>query len=130
MASLTDIVQYDGVNTCRLYARLLTMAHEDGVKFKLDSGYRSVRQQWKLWLLYKSRKGPIAAFPGTSTHNKKSWKQGLDVNAIDGGTQRFRSWAAKHGIIFDLTVSGEAWHLNARADYTHRILAMWRKRHR
>jgi LAS superfamily LD-carboxypeptidase LdcB len=125
--SYKDIVQYKGKNTSRLYSRLMKVAEEDGVRFTFDSGYRSYAQQMKLWLLHKRypKRYPLAAFPGTSTHNKRGWKQGLDINATDGGCERFRKWAAKHGIIFRYTVAGESWHLNAQDDYTRKIQALW-----
>lgn len=125
MAKATDIMVFDGTNCSRVYTRMLTMAREDGVKFHLNSGFRSVKEQWRLYRLYKAGKGALAAFPGTSTHNKRGWKQGLDVNDTDGGRARLQAWAHRHGMAFDLTVKGESWHLNARADYTHRIYVMW-----
>lgn len=130
MAKPTDIVQYRGVNCSRVYARMLTMAHEDGVHFTLDSGFRSKRQQMKLWLLHKRypSRYPVAAFPGSSTHNKKGWKQGLDINSLDGGATRVQKWAAKHGMTFRHTVAREPWHLNAANDYTHKIYVMWHQR--
>lgn len=123
-----DIVQYYGKNIRRSYSRLLRMADEDHVRFHLDSAYRSIKEQWRLWRLYKAGKGPVAAFPGTSTHNRRSWKQGLDINALDGGTQRFIHWAKMHGMTFTLTVRGEAWHVNAAANYDHKIYTMWHAR--
>lgn len=120
-----DIIQFRGKNIRRAYARLLTLAEYQGVHFELDSAYRSIKEQWRLWWLYKSGKGPVAAFPGTSTHNKRTFKQGLDINAKDGGVTRFRNWAMKHSMYFDLTVQGEAWHVNARGNYDHLIYTMW-----
>jgi LAS superfamily LD-carboxypeptidase LdcB len=125
--SYKDIVQYRGKNCSRLYSRLMTLAEHDGVHFTLDSGYRSIREQWRLWNLHRKNpsKYALAAFPGTSTHNKRGWKQGLDINARDGGAERFRRWAARHGMIFRYTVPGEPWHLNAARDYTGKIQKMW-----
>jgi hypothetical protein len=132
--SYKDIVQYRGKNCSRLYARLMTVAEAQGVHFTFDSGYRSTRQQWKLWWLHKRypKRYPKAAFPGTSTHNKRGWKQGLDIASHDGGAERFRKWAAKRGIIFRYTVPGESWHLNAARDYTRKIQHLWivHERHR
>lgn len=125
--SYRDIVQYKGKNCSRLYARLMTIAADDGVRFTFDSGYRSYRQQLRLWWLHRRypNRYPPAAFPGSSTHNKKGWKQGLDIASSDGGCERFRKWAARHGIIFRYTVRGESWHLNAAHDYTRKIQALW-----
>lgn len=120
----TDILYFDGKKCSRIYTRMLGMAREDGVHFRLNSGYRSVAEQWKLWYAYKRGQGPIAAFPGSSTHNKRGYRQGLDINALDGGAERVRKWAAKHGITLNYTVPGESWHLNAATDYTHKIYTM------
>lgn len=112
----------------RGYSRLLRMADKDGVKFTLNSGYRSIRQQWVLWWRYKRGKGPLAAFPGSSTHNRRNWKQGLDIDATNGGAERFRRWALRRGIVFKYTVAGEPWHLNAVKNYDRKILQMARRR--
>ncbi len=122
--SSNDIIQYNGKNIRRGYGRLLTIA-DAHIHFQLNSAFRSLVEQWRLYRLYKAGKGPLAAFPGTSTHNKKSWKQGLDIRWDDGGCERFRKWAATHGMYFDLTVVGEKWHVNARQDYTNKINALW-----
>lgn len=115
-----SIVNYQGKKCSYCYAKLMTVASED-IHFRLNSGYRSVREQWRLYRLYKAGKGPIAAFPGTSTHNKRGYKQGLDIDATDGGAARFKKWCASHGIYFDYTVAGEPWHLNVRYDPNTKI---------
>lgn len=124
----SDIIDYKGVPCRRAYARALIMANEEGYTCHLDSGFRSVAKQWKLWWLYKAGKGALAAFPGTSTHNKRNYRQGLDINSLDNGTGRFQRWARKHGMTFNLTVRGEAWHLNAAENYDHHIYVLWHRR--
>lgn len=128
MVDASDIITYKGVQCRRAYVRALIMANEEGYHCHLDSGFRSVAKQWKLWFKYKAGKGPLAAFPGTSTHNKRTWQQGMDINSLDGGTGRFQNWARKHGMTFNLTVPGEAWHLNAAKNYDHTIYVLWHRR--
>lgn len=123
------IVKHDGAFTRLGYARLLTLAREAGIDVRLNSGYRSIKKQWQLWYAYKRGRGALAAFPGRSTHNRKDWRQGLDIDMFAGaGIANFRKWTARHGMHFDLTVRGEGWHVNARRNYDKHIIQMWEAR--
>ncbi len=126
--SNNDIVQHDRKNVRRAYARLLHMAGAAGINVRLNSGHRSIAEQWRLYRLYKQGKGPVAAFPGKSTHNKKDYRQGLDIDMYaQDGIKPFIRWCRGHNIYFDYTVPGEGWHINARRNYDSLINAMWRR---
>ena len=91
-----------------LKLRVELLLAEAGGKVTLNSAKRSYAEQLVLWLKYKAGKGPIAAFPGTSKHNKGEAVD-LAVNTNDPEAQRLRTQLAqKYGLI--RTVASEAWH--------------------
>lgn len=129
---MSVVSTFDGKNCSTVWVKLLSQARADGVSFHLNSGYRSVAEQWVLYNKYKAGKGPIAAYPGSSTHNKVGWQQGCDVGPTTQNTQAVINWAAKKGIHLSRTVPSEFWHLNASSDFSSKLnhtdhkLAVWR----
>jgi TP901 family phage tail tape measure protein len=75
-----------------------------GNKFKISSGYRSLAEQQKLYDLYLSGKGNLAAPPGSSYHNF-----GLAMDLSPNSTSDDRDIAARYGLRFPM--SFEPWHI-------------------
>jgi LAS superfamily LD-carboxypeptidase LdcB len=73
-----------------------------------DSAYRSYRRQVYYWALYKSGRGNLAAYPGTSNHG---WGKAVDLaapwmrQAINVRGARFR-WRKTEAF-------SEWWHINS-----------------
>lgn len=62
-----------------LLGRISFMAKSYGEKINITSGYRSYEEQARLYALYKSGKGNLAAEPGKSNH-EKSPAQAIDIS--------------------------------------------------
>ena len=103
---------FDGRQCSNPWRRILLAARADGVGFVLNSGYRSYAKQAALYALYRARRGPIAAKPGTSTHNMTGWRQGMDIGPSPAAVGALLRWMKRHGLRAALTVRGEWWHLN------------------
>lgn len=94
-----------------LYA-LAQVSRDLGIPLYVAEGTRSIRDQWKYWLLYKAGRGPLAAYPGTSNHThgdaadvrrtKTSWQ---NIGQIPNA----KTLMAKYGLC--LPVPGEPWHV-------------------
>lgn len=69
----------------------LTLAKEQGVHFHVSSGYRSIAEQWYLYL---HPEGYPVAYPGTSHHN--GWQYPDGAVDLDSGQQAFSDWLDKH----------------------------------
>ena len=69
-----------------------------------NGGARSAADQVRAWNLYQSGKGPLAARPGTSAHEKG---QAIDVNPHPNASEV--ALMRKFGL--GLTVKGEPWHI-------------------
>lgn len=82
----------------------------------INEGWRTHARQWELWNLYKSGRGNLAAYPGTSNHEggnaadcsffTSGTKSGNRINV--GADAKCRKIMKSLGIC--LPVSGENWH--------------------
>lgn len=101
----------------RVYRRTLLAAaraaRDCGVKFRVNSSYRSYREQAALYADYMNGDGNLAAKPGTSRHEKGN---ALDLSGPDGQpvgkTPRFKRQLQRRGFTF--AVPSEAWHVEHR----------------
>ncbi len=69
-----------------------------------NGGARSAADQVRAWNLYQAGKGPLAARPGTSAHEKG---RAIDVNPYPNGSEI----ALMRRFGLGLTVGGEPWHI-------------------
>lgn len=105
-----DVVEIDGkkvaAKTARAWQELKAAAARDGVRLKLNSGFRTHGEQQALYRAYQSGRGNLAAYPGTSNHQHG---QALD---IDVARQDAYDWMHAHapGLGWERTVSSEPWH--------------------
>lgn len=86
------------------FDRMVAAAAADGVSIEINDGYRSSEEQAVLYQLYKSGKGPIAAPPGQSLHNK-----GLAIDFYDrpGAWAWLKAHATDYGF---KNFDPEPWH--------------------
>lgn len=69
----------------------LWLARSQGVDFYVSSGYRSIAEQWYLYL---HPEGFPVAYPGSSHHNGYKWRDGaVDLSR---GAAAFAAWLRKH----------------------------------
>jgi len=99
-----------GVRTARAYERMEIAARRDGVNLAIVSGFRTMRQQRRLYRLYLEGRGNLAARPGYSNHQSGI---ALDLNTSSGGVYH---WLAHHAHHFGFrrTVPSERWHWEYR----------------
>jgi len=107
--SAVRYVIFDGKAVSYEQGLILTAARKDGVNFRLNSGRRSIPEQW---VLYRNQP-PVAAYPNDNAPHILTgrWWHALDIDAIQGGAERFRKWAASKGVTYTYSVRGEPWHL-------------------
>lgn len=95
---------------------VLTHARRMGVKFKLDSGRRTMKEQWVLvrqkgvWSPSNPH-GAARPFPWAPHIRVGLQAHAIDVNTTDGGESHLQRWLKKEGLHPRNTVPGEAWHL-------------------
>jgi hypothetical protein len=111
-------VDYYGKRVSRRWNRVLRAADRAGVRFHLDSGHRTIREQWALYNQNMISPGhpkpghPMTAYPlPTAPHIRTGLAaHALDINSQDGGETRFQNWINRHGVTWRNTVSSESWH--------------------
>lgn len=92
-----------------LKKRLAACARDLNEVWHINSGYRSIAEQRRLYNLYLAGKGNLAAKPGRSAHN---YGGAADVSAGGsnvGSTDRRRKKLKEYGLC--LPVRGEPWHV-------------------
>lgn len=83
------------------------------VRFRLNSGQRTMAEQRELYRLYKSGRGNLAAFPSPVAPHIRVGREdhAIDVDALDGGETRLQRWLEQQGARMSNPVRGEAWHM-------------------
>jgi hypothetical protein len=108
--------RFDGRKVSTSWDIVLTHARRMGVHFTLDSGRRTMAEQWRLvrekgvW----SPSNPHGAARPTpwAPHIRVGLQaHAIDVNSLDGGENRLQRWLAREGLHPRNTVPGESWHL-------------------
>lgn len=124
--------RFDSKKVSTSWDVVLTHARRMGVKFKLDSGRRTMAEQWGLWRNFRKNGHPTAAFPSPTAPHIRVGKQAhaIDVNSLDGGENRLQHFLQKEGLHPRNTVKGEPWHLTVGEQELRRYAAEIRKRQR
>jgi hypothetical protein len=92
----------------------LTHAQRMGVHFQLNSGRRTMAEQWFLW---RNRGKPgfakLVAFPTPNAPHIRVGRQAhsLDVDTHAGGETHLQRFLAKEGLHPVNDVAGEPWHI-------------------
>lgn len=131
------MAQFQGKRVSRTWKRVLSKAERDGVRFRLNSGRRTLAEQWYFWRIYKSRGWPVAAYPlPTAPHIRVGLpNHALDVDTRVGhGEDGLQRYLQRHGVRVGNPVSGEPWHMDADLRtllrFAHRIRRRQRRRAR
>ena len=74
-----------------------------GGRYWVNSGYRSIAEQWRLWNA-SDKTGKMVAYPGRSKHNF-----GIAADLAPGTTAAHRAYASRFGLYFPM--SYEPWHI-------------------
>lgn len=106
--------RFQGKRVSRAWRTVLTEADRH-IDFQLNSGRRTMREQWALWRAYRAGRGNLAAFPSPfAPHIRKGFpNHALDVDSWNDGENKLQRWLRRHGAPATNTVVGEAWHLEA-----------------
>lgn len=97
------------VTTARAFRAMQRAAAADGVRLRIESGFRTHARQAELYRAWRRGRGHLAARPGYSSHQAG---RALDLE-IDRTTLAWLSAnARRHG--FHRTVRGEPWHWEYR----------------
>lgn len=107
---------FQGKRVSKQWDVVLTEAAQH-VRFQLNSGQRTLAEQWRLYRLYRSGRGNLAAFPNPNAPHIRTGRpnHALDVNSLDGGETRLQNWLRARGARANNTVRGESWHLEVPA---------------
>jgi hypothetical protein len=105
--------RFDGHKVSTSWDLVLTHARRMGVHFKLDSGRRTMAEQWVLWRNFRKYGKPAAAFPNPAAPHIRVGRQAhaIDVNSLDGGENRLQRFLEREGLRPTNPVRGEAWHM-------------------
>lgn len=92
---------------------VLSAAAADGVYFILNSGHRTMDEQWYLYNGYRAGKPGfnLAAYPSETAPHIRVGRQdhALDIN--DNTVATLRGWLSSHGVRTHMNVPGETWHM-------------------
>lgn len=113
---------FDGKRVSEPWYALLVACRRDGVSFRLNSGRRTLAEQWRLYRLWRAGRGARAAYPNPRAPHIRvgSDYHAVDIDAVHGGAERVRRWAARKGIVLRYTARGEPWHLEGFG-FKHRV---------
>lgn len=120
---------YYGKRLSKPWNTILRRADKVGVKFRLNSGRRTMAEQWRLYRLYRAGRGNLAAFPSPTAPHIRVGRvdHAIDVDSLDGGETRLQNWLRKHGVRVTNPVRGESWHMEAPASDLRRFAKQIRK---
>lgn len=117
---------FQGQKVSRTWWRVLSAAQAAGIDFRVNDGRRSMADQWRLYRLWQSGQGNLAAFPNPNAPH--IWvgrpNHALDIDQFVGdGEQALQNWLQRHGVDAVNNVAGEGWHIYAPA---HQLLRLAR----
>lgn len=118
-------LRFDGRRVSREWDVVLTAARKAGTGFQLNSGRRTMNEQWALYRAYRNGTGNLAAVPSPNAPHIRVGRidHALDINSLDGGETRLQQWLEKQGGHPTNPVRGESWHLEMPAADLRRLAA-------
>lgn len=121
---------YNGKRVSGEWQVILEEARDQGVRFTLNSGNRTIAEQKRLRAAYLRRLAggpwaPLAAVPSCSAPHIRCNRidHAIDVDALDGGAGRLAAWLRRQGVNPRFTVPGEPWHIELTAAELRRLSA-------
>lgn len=123
--------RFDGRKVSTDWDTVLTHARRMGVSFHLNSGRRTMAEQWGLWRQFKAVGRPVAAFPSPTAPHIRVGRQAHALDVQTPGETNLQRFLQREGLHPRNTVRGEPWHLEVgerelRA-YARRVRARQRK---
>ena len=115
----------DGAPVSKPWHVVLTHYRRMGGNFHVNSGRRTLRDQWRLYRLYKAGKGNLAAYPnpGAPHINYGRANHAIDVDNTFGGANRMVRWLRSKGVAATRPVAGEPWHIQVPNDQLKKLAA-------
>lgn len=106
---------FDGKLVSAEWAVVLNAARKAGVSFHLNSGRRTMAEQWGLWRLYHGT-GHAVAYPSPFAPHIRVGRcdHALDIENTTGGADRLDVWCTDQHFPLDNTVPSESWHKEIR----------------
>lgn len=130
---MVHYVPYGTVRVSKRWAVVLRAADKARVRFHVNSGHRTMSEQWALYQQNMSgghpKPGhPLTAFPTPNAPHIRVGRSAhaLDVNTVDGGESRLQHWLERQGVHPTNPVRGEAWHLELSGSELKRLWKRFR----
>ncbi len=109
----------DGQPVSKPWHTVLTSYRRTGGRFRVNSGRRTIADQWRLYRLYRSGRGNLAAYPQPGAPHIRYGRahHAIDVDAFAYRTarstapQRMVRWLNASGVRASRPVHGEPWHI-------------------
>lgn len=107
---------------------LLTAARIDGVHFVVNSGHRTLAEQWRLFRQNMQFVGghwipkpghALTAFPSPTAPHIKRHLHAVDFGPDHKAREDVIAYAREHGVPLTRTVRGEDWHLEPLQGFGH-----------
>jgi hypothetical protein len=125
--------RFDGQRVSRRWAVVLKRARKDGIKFKINSGHRTIPEQLALFRQNMQRAGlrwvqrpgrPLTAWPTPLAPHIRTGNPAHALDVQTPGAAELAAWLRRRGIHVAFPVPGEAWHM----EVTRRGLTkLWRR---
>lgn len=129
----------DGNPVSKPWHTVLTHYRRTGGQFRVNSGRRTLKEQWRLYRLYKAGKGNLAAYPNPGAPHIRYGRanHAIDVDNLAHATnrttapERMLRWLTSNGVQASRPVPGEPWHIEVdRAGLLRFAKSIERKRAR
>lgn len=109
---------------------VLSGARHSGVRFVLDSGRRTMGEQWQLYR-HPPAGTPVVAFPSPWAPHIKLGREdhALDISTENEGNRDLAHWLEHEGCPVVFNVRGEPWHMEAiSARKLKALAAHWKEK--
>jgi hypothetical protein len=109
------VAEFQGKRVSRTWRRVLRQAERDGVRFRLNSGRRTLAEQWRLYRAWRNGTGNLAAYPSPTAPHIRVGRpdHALDVDSLWGGENALQRYLQRNGVVVTNPVPGEPWHMDA-----------------
>lgn len=119
----------DGQRVSKPWHTVLSAYRRRGGSFKLNSGRRTLAEQWRLYRAYRAGRGNLAAYPNPGAPHIRYGRanHAIDVDLWVGRTARSKQpdklieWLRKHEVYATRPVPGESWHVEVPRDQLLRL---------
>lgn len=108
--------EINGNRVSKAWHTVLTHYRRTGGKFRVNSGRRTLAEQWRLYRAYKAGTGNLAAYPNPGAphirYGRANHAIDVDLYAVKpGAPDRMVRWLSEKGVKATRPVPGEPWHI-------------------